>query len=164
MRLNENHALGAQIDYLVSRGIMRREEAQSYPDQSCLTSVLIGAEIAQIDCRATPFQIRDGDILIVASDGVQYLSEIQIEAVLRFNQKRSADDIGAAMMCALRQLDDPTQDNIALCVIKAQRKGAEVGAPLTEAPVITSEERFQSGSVTIFARVTRGKRSAKARG
>lgn len=160
IQLNEKHALDSQIDYLVSNGIMGREEALSYPDQSCLTSVLIGADIAQIDCRSTPYQIREGDILIVASDGLQYLSEIQIAAILRFAQKRPAEEIGAALMAELRQLNDPTQDNIALCVIKAQRKGSQVSARTSDAPTAIAQERYKTGSVTILARVTRTKRRA----
>lgn len=160
IRLNENHALSSQIDYLVSSGLMAREEALSYPDPSCLTSVLIGAEIAQIDCRATPFHIRQGDILLVASDGVQFLSEERIEAILRFARKRSAEEIGAALLAAIQDLKDPAQDNIALCVIKAQARQGYGAVPEVESETIR-QGRVNTGSITILARITRGKRAAR---
>lgn len=160
IRLNENHALSSQIDYLVSSGLMAREEALCYPDPSCLTSVLIGAEIAQIDCRATPFRIRQGDILLVASDGVQFLSEERIEAILRFARKRSAEGIGAALLAAIQDLKDPAQDNIALCVIKAQARQASGAVPELE-PETIRRGRVDAGSITILARITRGKRAVR---
>jgi serine/threonine protein phosphatase PrpC len=118
VRLNENHALMSQIDYLVEKGIMNRDQALNHPDPSCLTSVLIGREIAQVDCRKAPMQVEPGDILIVASDGLQSLCEDQIEGILRFSQKRSASEIGAILMSELGNLNDPCQDNVSICIVK----------------------------------------------
>ena len=157
-RLNENHALMSQIDYLVANGIMGREEALNYPDQTCLTSVLIGREIAQLDCRTVPVQIQEGDILIVASDGLQFLCENQIEGVLRFTQKRSAEDIGAALMKEVQKLDDPCQDNVSLCVVKVLGQGA--GAVVTDQDQIVSRtQNYNNASITIMAKVTRKKKA-----
>ena len=157
-RLNENHALMSQIDYLVANGIMGREEALNYPDQTCLTSVLIGREIAQLDCRTVPVQIQEGDILIVASDGLQFLCEDQIEGVLRFTQKRSAEDIGAALMKEVQKLDDPCQDNVSLCVVKVLGQGA--GAVVTDQDQIVSRtQNYNNASITIMAKVTRKKKA-----
>ena len=157
-RLNENHALMSQIDYLVANGIMGREEALNYPDQTCLTSVLIGREFAQLDCRTVPVQIQEGDILIVASDGLQFLCEDQIEGVLRFTQKRSAEDIGAALMKEVQKLDDPCQDNVSLCVVKVLGQGA--GAVVTDQDQIVSRtQNYNNASITIMAKVTRKKKA-----
>lgn len=158
-RLNENHALCSQIDYLVSSGIMDREEAQSYPDQSCLTSVLIGGEIAQLDCPASPLMLKEGDILIAASDGLQFISEDQIEGVLRFQQKSTAEQIGAALTKEIQKLDDPDQDNLSICVIKLVPEA--VTAPLPgEFTAVTNSLEGKSETITILARMTRKKTSA----
>lgn len=158
-RLNENHALSSQIDYLVSSGIMEREEAQSYPDQSCLTSVLIGREIAQLDCPLTPLTLREGDILIAASDGLQFISEDQIEGVLRFQQKSSAEQISTALTREIQNLDDPDQDNLSLCVIKIMREGGAV-IPTSDTETVTRAADGKTQSITILARVTRSKKKA----
>lgn len=158
-RLNENHALSSQIDYLVSSGIMGREEAQNYPDQTCLTSVLIGAEIAQLDCPSTPLILKEGDILIAASDGLQFISEEQIEGVLRFQQKSTAEQIGAALTKEIRKLDDPDQDNLSLCVIKLLPE-AGAATPPEDTRTVTSMSDGNSETITILARVTRKKKTA----
>ncbi len=159
LRLNENHALCSQIEYLVSSGIMKREEALSYPDQGCLTSVLIGGDIAQIDCRTTPVTIMEGDILIAASDGLQFLTEKQIEGVLRFKQKAAAEAICAALTKEIRKLDDPCQDNLSLCVIKAMRRNA-AAAFEDDNNAVSSTQTGKTKTLTIFARVKRHRRAA----
>lgn len=158
-RLNENHALESQIDYLVANGIMGRDEAINHPDQSCLTSVLIGRDIAQLDCRTVPVQIMEGDILIVASDGLQFLCEEQIEGVLRFTQKRSAEDIGAALMKEVQKLDDPCQDNVSLCIVKIMGQGAGTVAN-DEDQTVSRSQKYCNASITIMAKVTRTKKAA----
>lgn len=158
-RLNENHALMSQVDYLVANGIMGREEAANYPDQSCLTSVLIGRDIAQLDCRTEPVRIMDGDILVVASDGLQFLCEEQIESVLRFTQKRTAEDIGTALLKAVQKLEDPGQDNVSLCIVKVLGRGARATADV-EGQTVSRSQKFGSASVTIMAKVTRSKKAA----
>ena len=157
-RLNENHALISQIEYLVSKGLMSQEEALNHPDQNCLTSVLIGSEIAQVDCRTVPMRMLPGDILLAASDGLQFLTEDQIASVLRFAQKRSAEDITAALMKEVRKLDDPYQDNVSLCVVKVLHRNAP-RLPVAEDTTETHEKSFENGSVTILARVTRKKKA-----
>ena len=160
LRLNENHALGSQIDYLVSSGTMSREEALSYPDQTCLTSVLIGEDIAQLDCPRNPIQIMDGDILIVASDGLQFISEEQIEGVLRFKQKGTAEEISAALLKEIQRLDDPCQDNLSLCVIKAMREGALPEREDDEGRSVTLSQDENAETITILARVRRARQAA----
>lgn len=156
-RLNENHALESQIEYIVENGIMAREEALSYPDQSCLTSVLIGKKIAQVDCRSLPVRIAAGDILIAASDGLQFLSEEEIERVLRFAQKRSADEIGGALLNALKTLNDPGQDNVSLCVIKALGQEAQAEDEQVDRSV-TRTGTYADTSITIIAKIKRPKK------
>lgn len=146
-RLNDNHALGAQIGYLVASGQMTREDALAYPDQSCLTSVLTGDTIAQIDCPDTPVRLRHGDILLVASDGLQFLPDETICAVLRFARTRQASDIVKTLMMEIDRLDHPEQDNIALCVIKATDPTHDTPRPLGRPA--------RSSSITILARITR---------
>lgn len=158
-RLNENHALVSQIEYLVSSGIMEREEALNHPDQSCLTSVLIGGDIAQVDCRTTPVKIMEGDILIAASDGLQFLSEEQIEGILRFKGKRSAKEISAALMKDVLKLGDPCQDNVSLCVMKVMRQGA-VSALEDNSKTVSRTNNGKNETITILARVRRAKNAA----
>lgn len=117
-QINEDHSLAPQIDLMVRTGQLDAEAARNHPDRNSLTSVVMGRRIPQIDCRDKPTLLEPDDIVIVASDGLQYLSTKEIEAVLRRNQRRSAAEIAEALLDAIERLDSPEQDNVCLALIK----------------------------------------------
>ncbi|MEM1352348.1 MAG: protein phosphatase 2C domain-containing protein [Pseudomonadota bacterium] len=117
-RLNEEHSLASQLAKQVARGEIDANEAAEHPDRSCLTSVLIGAEIPQIDCRDTPVTLRSNDILIAASDGLQFISEQQMAQIIYTNRSLSSSEITSKLLQSISDLDDPDQDNVSLCVLK----------------------------------------------
>lgn len=117
-RLNQDHSLVPQIDYLVSKGLMGEDEGLHHPDRNCLTSVLIGQPIPKIDCPHDPVRLFEGDVILAASDGVQVLEDSEILGVLNAAGDQSAAEIGAALMRDITSLDDPDQDNVSLCVIR----------------------------------------------
>ena len=117
-QLNEDHSLGPHIDYMVRSGMMSEDVGRNHPDRNALTSVLIGETIERIDCPEVPFTMKDGDILLVASDGLQFLSDRHIRNVLRDMADAPAADIAETLLDELRALNDPEQDNISFSVIK----------------------------------------------
>lgn len=118
-QINEDHSLAGQIDLLVEKGLMDSETAENHPDRHCLTSVLIGDQIARIDCPAKPVRLRAGDIVVAASDGLQFLDDCEIEGLVEEKAHLSSAEIARCLISALDALDDPHQDNTSLCVIKA---------------------------------------------
>ena len=121
-QLNEDHSLGPHIDYMVRSGMMSEDVGRNHPDRNALTSVLIGETIERIDCPEVPFQLRNGDILVVASDGLQFLSNSKIRNVLRESDDQPAMRIADRLMHELSSLGDPEQDNICFSVIKVRFK------------------------------------------
>ena len=121
-QLNEDHSLGPHIDYMVRSGMMSEDVGRNHPDRNALTSVLIGETIERIDCPEVPFQLRSGDILIVASDGLQFLSNGRIREVLRESDDMPSVRIADRLMGELRKLGDPEQDNISFSIIKVRFK------------------------------------------
>lgn len=130
-QLNEDHSMAPQIDYLVRSGLMDIEAAVNHPDRNCLTSVLAGQQIPRIDCPKSPVRLRDGDIVIAASDGLQFLDEAEIGDLLRDNADASSSEISNILLGCLEDLADPDQDNIAFCIIKVHR----TARPALRAPV-----------------------------
>ncbi len=124
-QLNEDHSLGPHIDYMVRSGMMPEDIGRNHPDRNALTSVLIGEIIERIDCPERPFQLRDGDILVVASDGLQFLSNSQITQIVSENSDRGSAEIASLLLEELRDLDDPEQDNVSFSVIKVELDKAE---------------------------------------
>ncbi|MDH5452125.1 MAG: protein phosphatase 2C domain-containing protein [Paracoccaceae bacterium] len=117
-QLNEDHSLGPQIDFLVKSGMLDAEAGKTHPNRNCLTSVIMGEDIAKTDCPADPFEVREGDIFIVASDGLQYLDNPQIEKLLRKNRKKRSCEIARLLLASIEALGDPNQDNVSFSVVK----------------------------------------------
>lgn len=133
-RLNEEHSLARRMQRLVEAGEMDAQAAKDHPDRHCLTSVLIGQTIPEIDCRTVPVELRDNDILIVASDGLQFISEQEIARVIFDNRSLPSGEIGARLLDAISALDDPDQDNVSMCIMKLRdrnemAKGGDDPAP-----------------------------------
>ncbi|WP_375227810.1 PP2C family protein-serine/threonine phosphatase [Roseobacter sp. S98] len=124
-RLNEEHSLGQQLQDRVNEGSLSQDLADLHPDRNCLTSVLMGREVQQIDCREVPVELRHDDIIVAASDGLQYLTDDQIARVIYQNRFRPAAEISERLMQAVLALQDPEQDNIALCSIRISDLDAE---------------------------------------
>ena len=145
-QLNEDHSLGPHIDYMVRSGMMPEEIGRNHPDRNALTSVLIGETIERIDCPDRPFQLKDGDILIVASDGLQFLSNAEITEIVSDFAEESASTIAEKLLEELGELDDPEQDNVCFSVIKIELSdvnGANIFAseyerPITRPPRVTT--------------------------
>lgn len=117
-QINQDHSLAPQIDLLVASGLMSPEDGRVHPDRSVLTSVLVGGEIPKIDCPDAPMQLEPGDILVVASDGLQTLDHAAIEATLRECKDQSSCDIAARLLRDLAAMSDPDQDNASFVTIR----------------------------------------------
>ena len=118
-QLNEDHSLAPQIDFLAAQGQIDIETARSHPDRNVLTSVLFGDRVARIDCPIEPLVLQDGDIVIVASDGLQFLDDATITACLQGNSAT----IAQSLLKKIATLADPDQDNVTFCVIRVLAHG-----------------------------------------
>jgi PPM family protein phosphatase len=117
-QLNEDHSMAPQIDFMVQSGLLSEELGRNHPDRSCLTSVLGGDEVPRIDCPREPLALEDGDILIVASDGIQYLSFDEIGEVLDRHAGEPSSAIADALLARLEAHGDPEQDNATFTVVR----------------------------------------------
>ncbi|PWJ12499.1 PP2C family protein-serine/threonine phosphatase [Jannaschia seohaensis] len=117
-QLNEDHSLAPQIDFMVEQGLISAEAAKNHPDRNCLTSVILGGKVARADCPMEPFELKLGDVVVVSSDGLQYLEEPKIRKILHKYRRRKAAEIAGYLLEALDELADPDQDNISFSVIK----------------------------------------------
>ena len=117
-QLNEDHSLAPQIDFMVEQGLMDAEAAKNHPDRNCLTSVIMGSRISKSDCPPAPFELRLGDVIVLSSDGLQYLEDERIQKIINRYRRRKAAEITGHLLEAITQLGDPDQDNVSLAVIK----------------------------------------------
>lgn len=124
-QLNEDHSMAPQIDFMVDSGLMDSEVGRDHPDRNCLTSVLAGDAIARIDCPSRPIDLVDGDILLVSSDGLQFLGDETIQSTLAQMSDAEADQIASQFLDEIEELDDPFQDNVSMSVVKVHLNGID---------------------------------------
>ena len=84
-----------------------------------------GENIPRIDCPNEPFELNDGDILVVASDGLQFLEEDEIAAVLAGAGERPSSVIAQKFLSLLEETADPEQDNASFSVIRVRQEKAQ---------------------------------------
>ena len=117
-QLNEDHSMAPQIDFMVQSGLLDPEVAKNHPDRNCLTSVILGDRVAKSDCPTEPFGLEIGDIVVVSSDGLQYLEESVIQKILYKYRRRKSAEIAGHLLEAIETLGDVDQDNVSFAVIK----------------------------------------------
>lgn len=117
-QLNEDHSLAPQIDFMVEAGLLNADDAAQHPDRNALTSVLFGADIPKIDCPKSPTPLRQGDIVVLASDGLQYLSDDELEAAVQQCSSENSQTITKELLSRVVALDDPDLDNVSVSVLK----------------------------------------------
>lgn len=132
-QLNEDHSMAPVIDQMAKSGEITQAEAAAHPDRNALTSVLMGRALKAMDIPKMATVLDPGDVLIQASDGLQYLDDKQISEVV--SHGGSSRQIADALMAALHNLDDPAQDNAAIVVLQLTQSGrvASTTVPGTKA-------------------------------
>ncbi|MEM6825320.1 MAG: protein phosphatase 2C domain-containing protein [Pseudomonadota bacterium] len=124
-QVNEDHSMAPQIDLMVTSGMMSADAAVNHPDRNALTSVLAGDEIPKIDCPRAGMTLLHGDIVLAASDGLQFLEDDEIRGVLECDCDKSSATIARHFLAKLDELGDPDQDNTSLAVIKIEIASAD---------------------------------------
>ena len=117
-QLNEDHSMAPQIDFMVQSGLLDAEVAKNHPDRNCLTSVILGDRVAKSDCPQDPFGLEIGDIVVVSSDGLQYLDEAVIQKILHKYRRRKSAEIAGHLLEAIETLGDVDQDNVSFAVVR----------------------------------------------
>jgi protein phosphatase len=115
--LNEDHSLAPEIDRLAAAGKMTWEDAQSDPRRHFLRSALTGAEIELIDRSRLPLVLEPGDVVIIASDGIQTLSHTEILGVVEAHRSQGPEAIADALLGAVDAAGDLYQDNTTVVVV-----------------------------------------------
>lgn len=123
--LNEIHSMGNQLDQMVSKGLLDTESARNHPHRQCLTSAVTGSDIPKIDCPERAMDLRDGDVVLLASDGLGALPEDDIARLLRRHAAAPQEDIAQALLDAVTSVNRRNQDNTSLVIIKIEDQTEE---------------------------------------
>lgn len=127
--LNEIHSLGVQLDKMVAADELPAEAAKDHPDRNCLTSAVTGGPIPKIDCPEQALDLQDGDLVLLASDGIEALKTRRLEKIIA-QLLETGGDVAAGLIAAIKAVGGVEQDNTSIIAI-------EVSSPKeAEAPEI----------------------------
>ncbi|MEO1610880.1 MAG: protein phosphatase 2C domain-containing protein, partial [Pseudomonadota bacterium] len=143
IRLNADHSLKVELAEQVKRGELTKEEAARHPQRNALTSAVMGEKIELYDLNHAPLPV--GRSLLLASDGVETLSEQEIEAALRDADQRPGP-IAKSLIAAVKAKNAPKQDNTSVLFVA---NGGGVGA----APSPSANTSLNFRSHRLFAPV-----------
>ncbi len=114
-RINADHSMAPVIAEAVEQGKLSLEEAQDHPSKNALRSAVMGRPIELIDLSGQKV-LEEGDVLILASDGVLTLTLSEMEDVL-VESPRHARIQAERLLAAVLAKEKPRQDNTTIMVI-----------------------------------------------
>ena len=116
-RLNADHSMRPLLLDLVELGRMTEEEALSDPRVHQLRSAIFGDSVPLIDMNADGFGLERGDLVVLASDGLETLSEAALAVEMKAG-KNGAQGIVDALLNAVAKAARPGQDNTTALVYR----------------------------------------------
>lgn len=113
-RLNEDHSMKPVLEEQVRCGELTPEAAAKHSDRNMLRSALTGTDIEMVD--QSSVELFPGDKILLASDGILTLSELEIAQILQTD--RSAKKLVKALLNAVVKKGKHYQDNTTALVVK----------------------------------------------
>ena len=110
LRLNEDHSMRPLLLELAEAGELSEEEILYHPAAHQLRSVVHGRDLPLVDMAAEGYPLEAGDVILLASDGIETLSAAALTKTLQAH----ADDAGAltqALLDGVAAAGAPRQDN-----------------------------------------------------
>ena len=144
VRLNQDHSMKPILQQLVESGDLTEGDIANDGRRHELRSAVVGDEIRLMDFREDPVELTAGDILILATDGLETLADDEI-AHLAAADDGSPDAITEQLLLAVRDRAKPSQDNTTVMVYALPETAREQpGVPVrgTRAPALTRQRRW----------------------
>ncbi len=136
IKQNADHSYGAYLDMMKEQGMEIDEQAGM--SRNMLMSAMTGEEISSIDVAETAVNIRPGDRIIVASDGLDTLGA---GAIIQYSSwSATAKECVYALLKAVEDANKINQDNTTIIVIDVKERetasaSAGAAAPAPEQTV-----------------------------
>ena len=140
-RLNADHSMRPQLLYLAEIGRMTEEEALHDPRGHQLRSAIMGEEIPLRDIAADGYPLEVDDVVLLASDGLETLSEADL-ADLITQRGNDARALVAALLAAVTAAGIDHQDNTTVLAYRVGNEQHGLSATLAqmEAPTTLAKQ------------------------
>ena len=117
-QINQDHSLAPVLKQKVLEGRITQQEADTHPNKNALLSSVTGEDIAEVDFQKDGFKLHKNDVIIVASDGVQTLKEVEILNIVQNWIDKGANEVLSDMLVeAVMSKNNPKQDNTTVVTI-----------------------------------------------
>ena len=114
-KLNEDHS---QAGLMVRSGQYKPDDPEVAAAKSVLVSALTGRKLEIVDQPAQAFAVETGDVVLLASDGLNTLSENEIESAVTAVQAQGAGEVSTLLLDKVRERRADRQDNTAVVVAR----------------------------------------------
>lgn len=121
IRLNADHSLYGELMDMVSQGKLTQAEADANPRRNALRSAVMGEPISLIDLNATTLE--PGDLILLATDGLETLSDKQIQKILMADPKADMRGLTSDLLNAVEARAKPKQDNSTVVLYRHVTEG-----------------------------------------
>ena len=92
-----------------------------------LRSALVGFALTKVDASPMPELLRPGDLILLASDGLDTLDDGEIASIVSASRRDGPEAVKDALLAAVAVQDAPAQDNVTVALIEAPGATAERG-------------------------------------
>jgi PPM family protein phosphatase len=116
--LNEDQSWKPGLARQVAAKMMSRAAAKHHPRRNELLSALSGEELRLIDRTCQPLELETGDVVLLASDGIDTLSHREIETLCTAQAGKGAHALAEALIKAVEAVADDEQDNTTVVVVR----------------------------------------------
>lgn len=120
-RLNVDHSLYGELLEMVKAGKITQAEADSHPRRNALRSAIMGEQVSLMDINWT--ELQPGDVILLASDGVETLSDKEIAGIIGADAKADVRAVSSDLLNAVEQKERPKQDNTTVALYRHQQEG-----------------------------------------
>ena len=149
-RLNEDHSMRPLLLDLVELGRMTAEDVARDPRAHQLRSAIAGDDMPLVEIAAEGYTLEADDIVLMASDGLETLSEAEIAGLIT-EHGDDAHMLGRALLDAVSVAAALGQDNTTVIVYRVGQEGRCLMATLAEmeAPTALSAAKQRQQNIHI---------------
>jgi protein phosphatase len=117
-RINDDHSFRPILREMVEKGEITQEQAVHSSLRNRLRAALTGDEIAMVSAAAAPTYLLKGDLILVASDGIQTLTDDAIAKGIEETPDADASKTAEGLLQAVLTAAKPKQDNTTVAILR----------------------------------------------
>lgn len=138
-RLNADHSMRGILADMVEAGRLGADDAACDPQRNALRSVVSGEEIELIDAPDEAFPLAQGDVILLASDGIETLAEAEIARIAQAARAGGARRIVARLLAEVDSKRRKHQDNTSIVAyVHGERTRSRVRLAAAAIAVLTA--------------------------